>query len=371
MSKEYKLNPRTGKFNRVDDDNKGFRKSDYPFYKNWRYIDLADTNPLYVVFNAICHDSQNLYLGGVPGIVKVNLSDYTNVSNKDVGMIVLNVSTDNSLLYMIGMNGADRLFKVLDLSDFTTLTSLNINSILKDGASAYAGTMAIVGREVYIFGNGKIAKIDPIDLNIDATVDIGAIDSDFANQGGHDIFQYGNYLFVISSGSSNGKIARIDLGDFTANGISILDCTETYEWLKNFTSFFVAGKYAYVAGYNGVIGKLDIEKFVIKKYVDIYAVSNTLWNMVTTFTDGRYGYCISDQKSIMRIDLMNFSQDSVEFYDYSTEVNPKGLFYHFNDVTVVNNYAYFAPEQEYQKYPGKQQDSGKVIIYPLNDGKKI
>ena len=82
------------------------------------------------------------------------------------------------------------------------------------------------------------------------SVDMAAVDSGLKGfQGGFTDGRYG-YFVPYSNGSYSGKVARVDLQNFTAGGVSWLDLAAVDSGLKGFWGGFTDGRYGYFVPFN-------------------------------------------------------------------------------------------------------------------------
>lgn len=166
-------------------------------------------------------------------------------------------------------------------------------------------------------------------------------------------FTDGRYGYLVPF--ENGKIVRLDLQNFSAAGVSWLDLTLVNSNLFGFNSGFTDGRYGYLVPYVGVAGafsgkvaRLDLQNFTTSgvSWIDLAAVNGGLIGYSKGFTDGRYGYFVpyyngtSYHGKVARLDLKNFSTTGVRVLDLSAiDINLIGFIGGFTD----GRYAYFAP----------------------------
>jgi hypothetical protein len=232
------------------------------------------------------------------------------------------------------------------------------------------------GRYGYLVPNkgetsGKIARID-LQSFITSSVTIlnlAAVDSDL--HGFYDSFTDGRYgyfvPFVNASFTPFGKIARVDLQNFTTSGVTVLNLQAIDPDLKGFSDGFTDGRYAYLVpgfGINptGKIPRIDLQNFTAGgvTVLDLTGVDPSLKPMGGGFTDGRYAYIVPASSispaKVARIDLQNFTITGVTLLDLSlVDPNLKG----FSSIT-DGRYGYLVPSS------GSPQP-GKMVRFDLQN----
>ena len=144
-------------------------------------------------------------------------------------------------------------------------------------------------------------------------IDGGSIDADLKGFiGGFTDGRYG-YFAPYNNGSPYGKIARVDLNDFSS--VSMLDLTQTDADLKGFAGGFTDGRYGYFVphyngSYHGKIARVDLNNFSSVSMLDLTQTDADLKGFSGGFTDGRYGYFVPNNNGarhgkIARIQLFN------------------------------------------------------------------
>ena len=112
--------------------------------------------------------------------------------------------------------------------------------------------------------------------------------------GGFTDGRYG-YFIPYYNGASSGKIARVDLNDFST--VSVLNLTTTDNDLKGFIGGFTDGRYGYfVPYYNGArfgkVARVDLNDFSTVSVLNLTTTDADLKGFIGGFTDGRYGYFV-------------------------------------------------------------------------------
>lgn len=189
----------------------------------------------------------------------------------------------------------------VDLQNFTTggVSWLDLATV-NSGLVGFAGGFTD-GRFGYFVpdfnGTNRHGKIVRLDLQNFTTggvswIDLGAVDSNLAGFTGG--FTDGRYAYLApSNNSTQGKIARVDLQNFTSSGVSVLDLTTVEASLKGFTGAFTDGRFGYFVPYtNGKIARIDLQDFATSgvSWLDLASLDNSLVGFFGGFTDGRYGY---------------------------------------------------------------------------------
>jgi hypothetical protein len=225
----------------------------------------------------------------------------------------------------------------IDLQNFTStgVTILNLQSV----DTAYAGfiggfTDGRYGYLIQYYNNpGPAGRVVRVDLtNFSATpaavtsVNLASIDPQLVGLTGG--FTDGRYAYVFGAGYSplNGKVARIDLANFTTGGVTVLDLTTVNPALRGFAGGFQDGRYGYlVPYYNGVhhgnFVRIDLGNFSASgvTVLDVAGVDASLVGFLGGFTDGRYAWLAPyNGTKTARIDLANFSASGVRVVDFAT-----------------------------------------------------
>lgn len=204
--------------------------------------------------------------------------------------------------YVPGTNG--KMVRV-DLLNFApsgviTLDLTTVDSGLKDFRGGFSD-----GRYGYLVpGNngapsGKVARIDLQNFNSGGVsmLDLGTVDGALKGfQGG---FTDGRYAYFVPdiNGNLSGKVARVDTLNFASGGVSSLDLAAVDSRLKGFRGGFTDGRYAYFAPDNngapsGVVARVDLNNFSATgvSLFDFAAVDSGLSGFWGGFSDGRFGY---------------------------------------------------------------------------------
>ena len=197
-------------------------------------------------------------------------------------------------------------------------------------------------------GGGAVAPAKAwYPLGAPRVLDLTVTDPDLKGfNGGFTDGRYG-YFVPNYNGSTFGKVARVDLSDFSS--VTVLDLTVTDVDLKGFWGGFTDGRYGYFVPYNngtnfGKIARVDLSDFSSVTVLDLTVTDPDLKGFRGGFTDGRYGYFVPYYNGtvsigkVARVDLSDFS--SVDVLDMSlTDADLKGFLGGFTD----GRYGYFVP----------------------------
>ena len=306
-------------------------------------------------------------------VARVDLTDFSTVS-------VLNLaSTDAELVGFRGgftdgrygyfvpdNNGVVYLGKVarVDLTDFSTVSVLNLASTDADLKGFYGGFTD--GRYGYFVpynngvASGKVARVDLTDFSTVSVLNLALTDVDLKGfQGGFTDGRYGYFVPNNDGAVYLGKVARVDLANFST--VSVLNLALTDAGLKGFAGGFTDGRYGYFVPYHnssayfGKVARVDLTDFATVTVLNLVSTDSDLKGFHGGFTDGRYGYFVpyynggaASFGKVARVDLTDFSTVSV-LNLASTDADLKGFFGGFTD----GRYGYFAPYYDGAAYFGK------------------
>ena len=272
--------------------------------------------------------------------------------------------TDGRYGYFVPFSNGSVFGKVarVDLHNFTTsgITVLDLTTV-DSGLKGFSGGFTD-GRYGYFVpylntsASGKVARVDLQNFSIAGVtvLNLATVDSALAGfEGGFTDGRYG-YFVPYNNGSYFGKVARVDLQNFTVGGVTVLDLTTVDSGLKGFLSGFSDGRYAYFAPstngggvYSGKVARVDLHNFTAGgvTVLDLTSVESSLKGFYGGFTDGRYGYFVpyysgAAHGKVARVDLQDFSTSGVEWIDLtSVDSALKGFQGGFTD----GLYGYFVP----------------------------
>ena len=218
--------------------------------------------------------------------------------------------TDGRYGYFVPFNnGSGYSGKVgrVDLQDFTLggVTWLDLAAV--DGGLMGFNSGFTDGRYGYFVPNqngfsGKVGRVDLQNFTPGGvtSLDLAAVDSDLMGfAGGFTDGRYG-YFVPNYNGSESGKIGRVDLQNFTPAGVTWLDLAAVDSGLKSFYGGFTDGRYGYFVphknngSYSGKVARVDLQNFTAGgvTWLDLAAMDSGLKGFVGGFTDGRYGYFV-------------------------------------------------------------------------------
>lgn len=239
--------------------------------------------------------------------------------------------------------------------------TLNLASVDPDLAGFHVGFSD--GRYGYFipFYNGsffgKVARVDLQNYRTSSVsiLNLSLIDPDLIGFiGGFTDGRFG--YFVPYNNGNSGKVVRVDLQNFTAGGVSVLDLTLLDTGLKGFAGGFTDGQYGYFVPYDngnsGKVARIYLADFTLGGVdtLDLALVDPGLKGFVGGFTDGLYGYFVPYRNGsnvysgkIARVDLQSFTTDNVTVLDL-TSIDSSLAGYHGG--FTVGSYAYFIPSNQ-------------------------
>jgi len=236
-----------------------------------------------------------------------------------------------------------------------------------DGTYSY-----LVPYEDSVAHHGNVARIDLNDFSSSGVSSLDLTTVDPSLKGFYGGFSHGTYGYFVPyyNGAFHGKVVRIDLTNFAASGVSYLDLATVDANLKGFVGGFTDGTYGYFVpfkdsvAHHGNVARINLTDFSASgvSYLDLTTVDPNLKGFRGGFTDGTYGYFVPYQDSVAhgnvaRIDLTDFSASGVSYLDLTTvDANLKGFIGGFTDGT----YGYFVPWNDGTEH-------GNVVRVDLTD----
>jgi len=197
----------------------------------------------------------------------------------------------------------------VDLSDFSTsgvsyldLTTVNANlkgfrGGFTDGTYGY-----FVPRENDGGDHGNLARIDLSDFSTSGVSYLNLSTVNANLKGFHGGFTDGTYGYFVPraiDGAAHGNVARVDLTDFSTSGVSYLDLTTVNSNLKGFVGGFTDGTHGYFVprdngADHGNVARVDLSDFSASgvSYLDLTTVDASLKGFSGGFTDGTHGYLV-------------------------------------------------------------------------------
>jgi hypothetical protein len=287
--------------------------------------------------------------GGYGGrLLRLNIDLFTTASAASVDIAAVDGAavgfiggfTDGRYGYLVpytNLAGKHGRLARIDLQNFTTggVTILNLQTFDSALAGFYGGFTD--GRYGYLYSyvnptgpSGRIARVDLHNFNAGgvAVLDLASVDPDLVGLTGG--FTDGRYGYVFGAGASptplNGKVARFDLVAFNASGVTVLDLASIDPGLKGFLGGFQDGRYGYLVPYfngahHGKLVRIDLADFSVSgvTVLDLATVDPALVGFGGGFTDGRYAWLapVAGSKAA-RVDLANFGTQGVRVVDFAT-----------------------------------------------------
>lgn len=322
---------------------------------------------------------QNLTSGEV---ARVDLQNFTTSGVSWLDLAVVDSSlkgflggfTDGRYGYFVPYFGGNsgKVARV-DLQNFTAggVMALDLTLVDSELRGFYGGFTD--GRYGYFVPNynslgiysGKAARVDLQNFSTGGVtvLDLAAVDSNLRGFAGG--FTDGRYGYFVPSyfGSFSGKVARVDLQDFTTGGVTTLDLVLVDSDLRGFGGGFTDGRYGYFVPYgnetffSGKIARVDLQNFAAGGVtaLDLALVDSDLRGFIGGFTDGHYGYLVPFNHNgvfgkVARVDLLNFTAGGVTAIDLTAVDGAlKGFYGGFTD----GRYGYFVPNYNGSDYFGK------------------
>jgi hypothetical protein len=190
-------------------------------------------------------------------------------------------------------------------------------------------------------------------------LDLTEFDEDLKGfYGGFTDGRYGYYVPFRNGDFPFGKVARVDLNNFTVTGVTVLDLSDKDLKLEGFRGGFTDGRYGYFVpdsnmwGDNGYLARVDLQDFTTSgvAMLNLQDVDSDLTGLTGGFTDGRYGYFLKNDytyfwSKVARVDLQDFTTASVSV----TTLSPGAIYGgSFSD----GRFGYFAPYVNYYAFSG-------------------
>lgn len=311
-------------------------------------------------------------------VARIDLTDFTTIAKLDLALTdpdLINFwggFTDGRYGYFVpfgdGLTYSGKIARV-DLVDFSTVAILDLTLTdsdlmgfsggFTDGRYGYfvPADNGVASGDSYF---GKIARVDLVDFSTVSVLDLTLTDPDLKGfLGGFTDGRYG-YFVPYDNGDKFGKVVRVDLNDFAS--ITVLDLSLTDPDLKGFYGGFADEDYAYFSPYGGIHGKIarvNSDDFATVTVLDLTLTDPDFKSFTSGFTDGRYGYFCPyrygalKSGKVVRVDLKDFSTVSVADLEL-TDPDLKGFHGGFTD----GKYGYFCPFNADGKVPRIQMFFG-------------
>jgi len=251
-------------------------------FDNQAYLEVIDlaTYTLFTTITittgsvfSIVSDGTHLYCCGNTGVIsKVNIDSLSEVSTLALGISVFSLFVDGTYLYAGGE--LSNSFKRINLSDFTTITSLNVTD---------AGIYSIIGDSNYIYithylSPAKIRKIRRDTFTIESVLVLAAGEDNAAS-----ILKNGSYLYV----GLDQKISKIDLDSFTK--ITTLTLSPGPGGGNTLVTYLSADNKYIFAGMSTLPGTVVV--IDIATFVELSLITSGLTGQISSLnSDGLYLY---------------------------------------------------------------------------------
>jgi hypothetical protein len=142
-------------------------------------------------------------------------------------------------------------------------------------------------------------------------LNLTAVDSAFGASGG--AFTDGNfgYFTTVDSAPSvySGKVARVNLSNFTTDGVTVLDLASVDPGLKGFYGGFTDGRYAWIPPSVGTKGaRIDLASFNANgvSVIDFASFDPAGTRFYSGFTNGRHGILVPyGGTKLMRVQMFH------------------------------------------------------------------
>lgn len=219
-------------------------------------------------------------------------------------------------------------------------------------------------------GHGKIARLDLNDFSTVSSIDLASINSSYKwYLDGVTDGQYG-YACPYGASPTHGYVARFSLSDFTTNGVTILNLASINASYVSFNGCSIDSNYLYLSPFSSAyIVRIALNNFTTSG-VTVIPVTNVPLpppNQYVLFKgmclDSRYGYIVSSNRTdgkVVRFDTQNFDIDHLSYIDLGTIDSDLGG---FGRPFVVGNYVYVPP---LTKIDGTSL-SGKLVRIAINN----
>jgi hypothetical protein len=202
-------------------------------------------------------------------------------------------------------------------------TLTGFNGCFTDGQYGYFIPAAIAG-----VCHGKIARIDLRDFSTVTSIDLTTINPAYIWY--LDGVTDGRYGYAAPHGGDviHGYLVRFDMIDFTTGGVTVLDLAAINANYKSFNGCALDSRYLYLCPFSSsTIIRVDTNNFAAGGVTAI-TVTNVPLPPPQTYSlfkglclDGRYGYICSAARSdgkIVRFDTLNFDINHFSYIDLTT-----------------------------------------------------
>jgi len=241
-------------------------------------------------------------------LVRVELDDFS-----PTGVQILDLTTVDSGLrgfrggfyvngnyYLVpSVNNSGDSGKVARVSslEFTPLGTTVLDLALVNGYLTGFNGGFTDGRYAYFvpyyrgFFHGLVARVDLRDFSPSGVswLNLGEVDSDLAGfAGGFTDGRYGYFVPHHNNSDFFGKVARVDLANFSPSGVTVLNLADIDPYLKGFAGGFTDGRYGYFVPFTyHTLVRVDLADFTASRVTAVYSGETDYGG---AFTDGHYGY---------------------------------------------------------------------------------
>lgn len=215
------------------------------------------------------------------------------------------VVSGSDVYYIPHYNGAyhGNLARV-DIDDFTTSTVEVLD--VASGNATWAGFTGGFAYGDYIYlipasnnsgPHGNLVRVNTLDFTTVEAIDLATVDAGLIGFAGGFVSGSFAYLSPSYDGSAASKVAKIDLATFATGDVSVLDLSITDADLQGFYDAFVYGDYGYFVpsfyptnAAVGKIAKVDLTDFTTVTVLNLELTDPDLQSFVGGFAHGGYLY---------------------------------------------------------------------------------
>ncbi len=271
-----------------------------------------------------------------------------------------NIPFSIDMISLTMANNMAATHKPFGTQQVTTLDLASVNAGLKGFQGGFTD-----GRYVYfvplVIGmtfSGLVARVDLQNFTTNGvtTLDLASVNPELMGFfGGFTDGRYGYFVPFYGSATTvvkSGLVARVDFQNFTTSGVTSLDLSSVDTNLRGFWGGFTDGRYGYFVPYengtssSGLIARVDLNNFATSGVtsLDLASVNAGLTQFRGGFTDGRYGYFCQLNGLFVRVDLQNFTTSGVTFLNLAS-VNANLMA--FDGCFTDGKYGYLVPGYNY------------------------
>ena len=245
-----------------------------------------------------------------------------------------------------------------------TSRNIDITNLSTSGESIRNSGAVINNRFVPFGPHARVLDLDPNNTN-----------GLKGFKGGFTDGRYGYFVPNYHDGSYQGKVARVDLNDFSSVDMLDLDPDGTLDpantnGLKGFQGGFTDGRYGYFVpnlqpSTHGNVARVDLSDFSSVSSLNLGLTDGDLVGFAGGFTDGRYGYLVPGTNSkIPRIDLNDFT--TVSYLDL--DPNNVGGYNSFRGGFTDGVYGYFSSQSKFVRFNLKDFNDFETLNFEDDSG---